>query len=43
MMNLIMFILGICLGGPLSWALFLLLAESMRPKRPPTKEEWKVM
>ena len=43
-MNLILFISGLCLGVPLGWAVLLLLVmRDMRPKKPPTKEEWKVM
>lgn len=43
-MNLILFLAGICLGVPLGWAvLFLLTMRDIWPKEPKTKEEWKVM
>ena len=43
-MNLILFIGGVILGVPLGWAvLFLLVMGDILPKKPPTKEEWKVM
>lgn len=44
MMNLILFIAGICLGVPLGWAvLFLLTMRDLWPKEPKSKEDWKVM
>jgi len=45
-MNWIPFIIGLVLGVPLGWTLlFLLMAAVERDmnKRPPTKDEWKVM
>lgn len=44
MMNLILFIAGICIGVPLGWAvLFLLTMQDIWPKEPKSKDEWKVM
>ncbi len=43
-MNVILFLAGICLGVPLGWAvLFCLVMKDIWPKEPPTKEDWKVM
>ena len=44
-MNLIFALLaGIALGVPLGWAiLFLLVTRDIWPKKPDSKDEWKVM
>ena len=43
-MAIIYLLAGVCLGIPLGWALlFLLVMNTRENKKPPTKEEWKVM
>lgn len=42
MSAVIILIIGVILGMPLGWAVFLFLMDR-KPKRPPTKDEWKVM
>ena len=42
-MTIIYLLAGVCLGIPLGWALlFLLVMNIHEPKRPPTKDEWKL-
>ena len=43
-MIIIYLLAGVCLGIPLGWALlFVLVMNTHESKKPPTKEEWKVM
>ena len=43
MVSIVYLLAGVLLGIPLGWALlFLLVMHSNEPKRPPTKDEWKL-
>lgn len=43
-MTIIYLLAGVCLGIPLGWALlFLFVMHGGDSKKPPTKDEWKVM
>ncbi len=44
MHGIIVFTVGAVIGIPLGWTiLYFIMAWETRPKRPPTRDEWKVM